>query len=249
MNTITVILVNAISILIGMLLVHLSSFFKRKGENKADKEDSAELAYLEEKGKNLATKEDVAALTETIESVKLEVSFANQRQHNIIEARNKCMFELLECATNIENNKGLLLIYSNNLSMRDRIVELLNNTNMAIRKAISHSNYIITTYLSTEDLSIVASYAEAIRVHGIEIETMMINTISMIDNFNSQYELFKQSKDRNCFDAAMAIKKELFDESRYSHWEHEGELHEKEHEYIMFLRKLYRSDELLKYKE
>ena len=162
MNTITVILVNAISILIGMLLVHLSSFFKRKGENKADKEDSAELAYLEEKGKNLATKEDVAALTETIESVKQEVSFANQRQHNIIEARNKCMFELLECATNIENNKGLLLIYSNNLSMRDRIVELLNNTNMAIRKAISHSNYIITTYLSIEDLSIVASYAEAI---------------------------------------------------------------------------------------
>lgn len=249
MNTITEILVNAISIIIGMLLVHLSSFFKRKGENKADKEDSAELAYLEEKGKNLATKEDVAALTETIESVKQEVSFANQRQHNIIEARNKCLFELLECAASIENNKSLLLIYSNNLSMRDSIVELLNNTNKAIRKAISHSNYIITTYLSTEDLSIVASYADAIRLHGLEIETMMINTISMIDNFNNQYELFKQSNDRNCYEAAMAVKKELFDESRYSRWEHEDTLHEKEHEYIIFLRKLYQSDELLKYKE
>ena len=183
-----------------------------------------------------------------MESVKQEVSFANQRQHNIIETRNKCMFELLECAANIENNKGLLLIYSNNLSMRDSIVELLRNTNIAIRKAISHSNYIITTYLSTDDLSIVASYADAIRLHGVEIETILINTISMIDNFNNQYELLKQSNDRACYEAAMAVKKELFDESRYSHWEYEDELHKKEHEYIMFLRKLYRSDELLKYK-
>ena len=44
-----------------MLLDHfLPSYFKRKGENKADKEDATDLAYLEEKGKNLATKEEIA---------------------------------------------------------------------------------------------------------------------------------------------------------------------------------------------
>ena len=57
MNTISMILINAISILIGMLLVHfLPSYFKRKGENKATKEDATDLAYLEEKGKNLDQK-------------------------------------------------------------------------------------------------------------------------------------------------------------------------------------------------
>lgn len=250
MNTIITIIIIALSIAVGMLLDHfLPSYFKRKGENKADKEDATDLAYLEEKGKNLATKEDIAELTKTIESVKQEVSFANQRQHNIIETRNKCLFELLECAASIENNKGLLLIYSKNISMRDSIVELLHNTNKAIRTAISHSNYIITTYQSTVDLSVVASYADAIRLHGVEIETLLINTISMIDNFNNQYELFKQSKDKNCFVVGMAIKNELFNESRYTQWEYAENLKKKEHEYMVFLRNLYRTDNILKYKE
>ena len=67
----------------------LPSYFKRKGQNRADKEDVSDIKYLEEKGKNLATKEDIAELTNSIESIKSEISYSNQRQHNIIESRNK----------------------------------------------------------------------------------------------------------------------------------------------------------------
>ena len=71
----------------------------------------------------------------------------------------------------------------------------------------------------------------------------------MIDNFNNQYELFKQSKDKNCFVVGMAIKNELFNESRYTQWEYAENLKKKEHEYMVFLRNLYRTDNILKYKE
>lgn len=250
MNTITTIIINALSILLGMLLIHfLPSYFKRKGENKADKEDATNLAYLEEKGKNLATKEDIAELTKTIESVKQEVSFANQRQHNIIEARNKCLFEILECSANLENIKSQVLLYSRNFSMRDNLVNLQKQASRTIQVAIKNSNYIIATYLSTEDLSVVASYADAIRLHGIEIGVLIINTISLIDNCNNQYKSFEQTKDKRFYDEYMAIKNELFDDSRYSQWEYAENLNKKEHEYILFLRNLYRTDNLLKYKE
>lgn len=249
MSTITTIIVIALSIAVGMLLEHfLPSYFKRKGENKADKEDSAELAYLEEKGKNLATKEDVAALTETIESVKQEVSFANQRQHNIIEARNKCLFEILECAANLDNYKSLLLVYSRNLSMRDRLIELLQQTNQTINLAIKDSNYCLMTYGSTEDLHMVASLADTIRKHGGEIVVLITNTLTLMDNINNQIELYKQTKDIAIGNQTLAMKNELLDESKYTHYEYADSLNSAINEYILFLRRLYRTDSLLKYR-
>jgi len=249
MSTITTIIFIAITIAVSMLLGHfLPSYFKRKGENKAAKDDSAKLAYLEEKGKNLATKEDIAELTKTIESVKQEVSFSNQRQHNIIEARNKCMFEILECAANLDNYKSLLLVYSRNLSMRDRLIELLQQTNQTINLAVKDSNYCLMTYGSTEDLHIVASLADSIRKHGAEIVVLITNTLTLMDNINNQIELFKQTKDITIGNQTLKMKNELLDESKYTHYEFADALNTAVNEYILFLRRLYKTDSLLKYR-
>lgn len=249
MDSITTIIINALSILLGMLLIHfLPSYFKRKGENKANKEDATDLAYLEEKGKNLATKEDIEELTKTLESVRQEVSFANQRQHNIIEARNKCLFEILECATNLDNYKSLLLVYSRNLSMRDNLIDLLQQTNQTIDLAIKDSNYCLTTYGSIEDLHIVASLADMIRKHGSEIVVLITNTLSLMDNINRQTEIFEQTKDISVGRQSLTMKDELFDESKYSQYEFADSLNKIVNEYILFLRKLYKSDSLLKYR-
>ena len=249
MNAITTTIINVVSILLGMFLIHfLPSYFKRKGENKANKEDATDLAYLEEKGKNLATKEDIAELTKTIESVKQEVSFANQRQHNIIEARNKCLFEILECVANLDNYKSLLLVYSRNLSMRDNLIELLQQTNQTINLAIKDSNYCLTTYGTTEDLQIVASLADTIRKHGSEIVVLITNTLTLMDNINRQIEIFERTKDISIGRQTLTMKDELLDESKYTHYEFADSLDTIVNEYISFLRKLYKSDSLLKYR-
>ena len=250
MNTITTIIINALSILLGMLLINfLPSYFKRKGENKADKEDATDLAYLEEKGKNLATKEDIAELTKTIESVKQEVSFANQRQHNIIEARNKCLFEILECAEDLRTHKSLLFIYSRSLAMRDNIVELMQKTNTSINLAVKNSNYILSTYSSVDDLSIISSFANTIISHGMELVTLESNVIYLIDNINKNIEIYERTGNPQIANTTMSLKNELLDESKYSQFNHEANLYKLRDDYILFLRKLYNLDILLKYKE
>lgn len=56
-------------ILLGFFLIW-EGYNKKKGENRAMKEDSREVNYEGEKGKNLATKQDIADITRRIESVK-----------------------------------------------------------------------------------------------------------------------------------------------------------------------------------
>lgn len=227
----------------------LPSYFKRKGQNRADKEDISDIKYLEEKGKNLATKEDIAELTNSIESIKSEISYSNQRQHNIIENRNNCLFEILECAEELSTHKSLLFVFSRSLNMRDKIIELLQQTNKTINTAVKNSDYILSTYSAVDDLSIISSFANTIFLHGMEIVTLETNIVNLIDNINKDIEIFEQTKDVEIGNAAMALKKELFDESKFSQYKYEDNLKKLRNEYILFLRKLFNTDTLLKYKE
>ena len=57
--------INAIiAILFCIIVFFAKSYFSKKGENSAKKEDSREISCEREKGKNLATKYDIAEITE-----------------------------------------------------------------------------------------------------------------------------------------------------------------------------------------
>ncbi len=250
MSIITTIIINALSILLGMLLIHfLPSYFKRKGENKANKEDATDIAYLEEKGKNLATKEDIAELTKTIESVKQEVSFANQRQHNIIETRNKCLFEILECAEDLATYKYLLLLYSHNYDMSERLKELLQKTNDVVKSAIKNSNYILTTFSSIDNLTVLTTFADLIRKHGLELMICMSNFITLMDNIHRQLDICKENSYLSNKGNAFSAVDELNEKSQNIHFKFADELNKKTGEYVIFLRNLYNTDILLKYRD
>lgn|SRR3712207_1687449 len=85
-------LTTAVAFLVGWILrPYLSSYVKKKGENRAILEDLDKMsrqleaiksdfigvnAYSAEKGKSLATKEDIGEITRQVESVKSEVSLS-----------------------------------------------------------------------------------------------------------------------------------------------------------------------------
>ncbi|QEL88498.1 hypothetical protein [Bacillus mycoides] len=62
-----------------------TTYFKTKGKNRADIEDSEELSLLKERGKNLATKEDIEEITKKQEDVKAEIRKATDKHLKAFE--------------------------------------------------------------------------------------------------------------------------------------------------------------------
>ncbi len=61
-------------------------------------------SYRSEKGKNLSTKEDIEEITNKIESIKNEVSFSKQREHDYLLERKQYVVSFLETASEFSLN-------------------------------------------------------------------------------------------------------------------------------------------------
>lgn len=133
--------------------------------------------------------------------------------------------------------------------MRNNLISLLQQTNNTINRAINNSNYVLVTYSTIGDLNPMAMIADAIRKHGGEIVVLITYTLSLMDNICKQTELFEQTKDEKIATSVLESKRELFDEPRYSQYEFADTFHTAVNEYVIFLRRLFNSDNLLKYKE
>lgn len=94
-------------------------YFKQKGKNLATKEDARDIAYEQEKGKQLATKDDLKEITNTVESIKSEISVQKQRETEYLYKRNECFIEFLNCLDELDLYRMKISRISNTLGTPD----------------------------------------------------------------------------------------------------------------------------------
>lgn len=92
-------------------------YFKQKGKNLAIKDDARDIAYEQEKGKQLATKDDLKEITNTVESIKSEISVQKQRETEYLYKQNECFLEFLNCLDELNLYKMKISRISNTLGV------------------------------------------------------------------------------------------------------------------------------------
>ncbi|WP_337671678.1 hypothetical protein [Prevotella sp.] len=84
-------------------------------------------SYQSEKGKNLATKEDIQEITANIETVKNEISYEKQRNHEFVMVREKRLLNILFYAEAVANAVNRLYVYGHNTNDVKRLHELMDD--------------------------------------------------------------------------------------------------------------------------
>jgi molecular chaperone DnaK (HSP70) len=77
------------------------------------------VSYFKEKGKNLATKEDIKEITNTVESIKTEISVQKQRETEYLYKRNESLIEFLNCLDELDIYRMKVFRMSNTLQAPD----------------------------------------------------------------------------------------------------------------------------------
>ena len=158
-----------IAILFCVIGYFTNSYFNKKGENSADKEDSRVISYEAEKGKNLATKEDIAEITKIVEDLKSGVLFEHQRKHDFIQKRTELFISVLNHVEDLQSCAFLLFIYVQSQFTEEKIYSLIQRVNDDI-KAITHdSRFIMVSYENNQELSVLPELSNLAFKHGREI--------------------------------------------------------------------------------
>ena len=232
-----------IAVLFCVIGYFAKSYFSKKGENSADKEDSREISYESEKGKNLATKEDIAEITKIVEDLKSGILFEHQRKHDFIQKRMELFVSVLNHAENIQSCAFLLFIYVQSQFTEEKIYSLIQRVNDDI-KAIKHdSRFIMVSYENNQELSVLPELSNLAFKHGREICAHASNAATSMATISANYRLFKENGEDPAF-----LKKSLEAKTQLEHlrnnisYTYEGEFVEKTTDYVVLLRKLFNKD-------
>ena len=129
-------------ICLAFCLLYVRNYIKHFVELQFEKDK----CYESEKGKNLATKEDIEDITSKIESVKNEISFEVQRNHEFIKEREKRFLNILFYAETITNCINRLYVYGHNNQDSKRVYELVDEIAKTALLARQESTVCIAAY-------------------------------------------------------------------------------------------------------
>ena len=118
----------------------LESYLKKKGENKADKQDSREISYESEKGKNTATKEDVQVITEKVESIKNNFNESIEQLKADLKKRI-ITYEIAYSVYYNERSKSLIDLYKKLVVFYDSCTQLTSLWEVVQERGQSLSDY------------------------------------------------------------------------------------------------------------
>lgn len=237
-------------ILLGAFLFW-ESYNKKKGENRAMKEDSRDINYEGEKGKNLATKEDIDEITKIIESVKNEISFENQRKHTFIEERTNRIIYVLYLAEKIHMYGSLLYFYLNDKYSDKKIsilIEDINNTLLDLH----HKCRLVSITIGEDEnvLKQIDNLKNSATAYTISIGSIAINTLSILTNWQTFFNLANKNGDETFLRAARESIEE-FNRVRTEYEKNMGkedkDLKRNIEEYASLLKILYKQDFYLKF--
>ena len=116
-------------LVLDVIICFLLYFTRKVSENNADILQNQKKYYESEKGKNLATKEDIEEITRKVEDVRSTVSLSRQNEYEVKTSQERILLGILEDATRISICYIKLHVYLNDKSTRNRLDNLVENTN------------------------------------------------------------------------------------------------------------------------
>ena len=183
-------LIEVIIILILILGIDwLKSYFKKKGSNNADKQDTRATSYEGKKGGNIADEED-----------------------QLNQAQKERLIRILYLAEKINQSINKYVLYFYDYTTRakfDRLVEDLNS----LLTDIYHEQRLANLFLPKEDQKVLDNLLTYLSGITTELSTNSTNAASRITLYNEYTQLSQENSDSETFywNEAIKVKKQLDD--------------------------------------
>lgn len=208
-------------------------------------------SYQAEKGKNLATKEDIKEITANIETVKNEISFEKQRNHDFIKERERRLLNILFYAETIANSINRLYVYGHNNQDASRVHILIDEISKTALLMRQESSVCIAAYNNVigDDKSM-TKLVDDIQLLSAELLTKANNVANNIAMFRQMFDKVQNEEGKNKDDAfakAMMIgwqNNQLLDEPL----KYKDIVNKDINQYLLWLNRLYISGLAINYK-
>lgn len=228
------------------IVIVLFIFYAKK---KIEQGLKRETSYESEKGKNIATKEDIEAITEKIETVKNEISYEKQRNHEFVKEREKRLLNILFYAEAVANAVNRLYVYGHNTNDTKRVHDLIDDIAKNALLIRHTSTVCIAAYSDImKDNNSMTKLVDDIQLLCAELQTKANNVANNITMFKHMFEKTQQdNSDKDAFNNAMLIgmsNNNLLD----APLQYKDAVNEDINQYVMWLNKLYGSGLAIKYK-
>lgn len=228
------------------IFIVLFIFYTKK---KIEKGLKRETSYESEKGKNIATKEDIEAITEKIETVKNEISYEKQRNHEFVKEREKRLLNILFCAEAVTNAVNRLYVYGHNTNDTKRVHDLIDDIAKNALLIRHTSAVCIAAYSDImKDNNSMTRLVDEIQLLCAELQTKANNVANNITMFKHMFEKAQQENyGKDAFNNAMLIgisNNKLLD----APLQYKDVVNEDINQYILWLNKLYGEGLAIKYK-
>lgn len=204
-------------------------------------------SYFKKKGENLATKEDIQGITDLVESIKNDVAFESQRKHEFIEKRTELFLSILRYAEEI-NQYGLLMNFYVYYESADEKIGSLIQQVKDITTAVGYNqNLIIASEknLNIDDIKPLLELTPVILNYGAEICNYGAMAMSMMSKIRAANDLYTRcNQDQQYMEAANVAREEIrkLQKGDNPKSKYEDQLQVKTMEYVRFLNKLYNLD-------
>ena len=234
-------------ILLGFeIFIILFIFYAKK---KIEQGLKRETSYESEKGKNIATKEDIEAITEKIETVKNEISYEKQRNHEFVKEREKRLLNILFYAEAVANAVNRLYVYGHNTNDTKRVHDLIDDIAKNALLIRHTSAVCIAAYSDMmKDNKSMTKLVDDIQLLCAELQAKANNVANNITMFKHVFEKAQQENDdTDAFKSAILIgmsNNKLLD----TPLQYKDAVNEDINQYVLWLNKLYGEGLAIKYK-
>lgn len=228
------------------IVIVLFIFYAKK---RIEQELKRETSYESEKGKNIATKEDIEAITEKIETVKNEISYEKQRNHEFVKEREKRLLNILFYAEAVTNAVNRLYVYGHNSNDTKRVHDLIDDIAKNALQIRHISAVCIAAYSDImKDNNSMTKLVDDIQLLCAELQTKANNVANNITMFkhvfeNAQQENYDKEAIKNAMLIGMSNNKMLDAPLQYK-----DVVNEDIKQYVLWLNKLYGEGLAIKYK-
>lgn len=239
-------------ILIFNLIFLLSIFYlKRYITHFIELQFQKDNSYQSEKGKNLATKEDIQEITANIETVKNEISFEKQRNHDFIKERERRFLNILFYAETIANSINRLYIYGHNTQDASRVHTLIDEISKTALLMRQESSVCIVAYdnIIGNDRAM-TNLVDNIQLLSAELLTKANNVANNIAFFKQMFDKIQREEGKikdDTFVKAMTIgsqNNQLLDEPL----KYKDAVNNDINQYLLWLNRLYNGGLAINYK-
>ncbi len=146
-----------VNFLIGVAGAGITTYFTRRTSNQADIETAKELSELKKDGENAATKKVIEEITAKIETVKNEISFEKQREHEFVKERLLRVNTFLLYVERTQLLSIRLFLYLKNKSNSKELKQLLEDIVQNITD-LDHERRMCFVLLNNDDISTEIQY-------------------------------------------------------------------------------------------